>query len=101
MSRMEGGANVVIEAVRSGVPVLASAIDGNVGLLGADYEGYFPTGDAVSLAASMRRFVDDPAFARRLAAQCAAREPLFRPAAERRAVQRVVLDLVATSSARR
>ena len=30
-SRMEGGAHVVIEAVRSGTPVLASRIDGNVG----------------------------------------------------------------------
>ena len=50
-SRIEGGANVVIEAVRSGVPVLASRIDGNVGLLGADYDGYFPVGDAAALAA--------------------------------------------------
>ena len=56
---MEGGANVVIEAVRSGVPVLASRIDGNVGLLGADYDGYFPVGDAAALAALMRRFVAD------------------------------------------
>lgn len=101
MSRMEGGANVVIEAVRSGVPVLASAIDGNVGLLGADYDGYFPVGDAEALAALMRRFVGDTSFARRLAAQCAAREPLFRPAAERRAVRALVLDLVAESAARR
>ncbi len=101
MSRMEGGANVVIEAVRSGVPVLASAIDGNVGLLGAGYDGYFPTGDAAALATLMRRFVDDARFARHLGAQCAAREPLFRPAAERRAVQTVVLDLVAASAARR
>jgi len=36
MSRVEGGANVVIEAARSAVPVIASRIDGNVGLLGAD-----------------------------------------------------------------
>jgi hypothetical protein len=34
-SRMEGGAHVVIEAMRSGTPVLASRIDGNLGLLGA------------------------------------------------------------------
>ena len=33
-SRMEGGANVVCEALRIGVPVLASRISGNVGLLG-------------------------------------------------------------------
>ncbi len=101
MSRMEGGANVVIEAVRSGVPVLASAIDGNVGLLGAGYAGYFPTGDAAALAALMRRFIDDAPFARHLAAQCAAREPLFRPAAERQGVQRLVLDLVDASPASR
>ena len=37
-SRMEGGAHVVMEAVMSGTPVLASRIDGNVGMLGADYE---------------------------------------------------------------
>jgi glycosyltransferase involved in cell wall biosynthesis len=33
-SRMEGGAHVVIEAVTSGTPVLASRIPGNLGLLG-------------------------------------------------------------------
>ena len=49
-SRMEGGANVIIEAVTSGVPVLASHIEGNVGMLGADYAGYFPPGDAAALA---------------------------------------------------
>ena len=93
-SRMEGGANVVIEAVRSRVPVLASRIDGNVGLLGTDYDGYFPVGDAEALAALMRRFVGDPAFAARLAAQCALREPLFRPAVERRAVRALLADLL-------
>ena len=87
MSRIEGGANVVIEAVRSGVPVLASRIDGNVGLLGGDYDGYFAAGDAAALAALVRRFRADAAFAQQLRAQCAAREPLFRPAAERRAVR--------------
>ncbi len=95
-SRIEGGANVVIEAVRSRVPVLASRIDGNVGLLGADYDGYFAVGDAAGLAALMRRFVADEAFAGRLQAQCAAREPLFRPSAERAAVRTLVIDLLAT-----
>ncbi len=93
-SRMEGGANVVIEAVRSGVPVLASRIDGNVGLLGTGYDGYFPVGDAAALAALARRFLSDAAFAERLRAQCAAREPLFLPSAERRAVRALVADLV-------
>ncbi len=98
MSRMEGGANVVIEAVRSRVPVLASRIDGNVGLLGAGYDGYFAVGDAAALAALMRRFAGEAAFAEHLRAQCVAREPLFRPAAERRAVRTLVADLVAPRS---
>jgi putative glycosyltransferase (TIGR04348 family) len=100
-SRMEGGANVVIEAVRSGVPVLASRIDGNVGLLGADYDGYFPVGDAAALAALARRFLSDAAFVERLRAQCAAREPLFLPSAERRAVRALVADLVSARNGAR
>jgi putative glycosyltransferase (TIGR04348 family) len=95
MSRMEGGANVVIEAVRSGVPVLASRIDGNVGLLGRDYAGYFEAGDDAGLAALMQRFAADPAFAQGLAAQCARQEPRFRPAAERAAVRRLLADMLA------
>ncbi len=98
MSRIEGGANVVVEALRSGVPVLASRIDGNVGLLGRDYDGYFACGDAEALAALIRRFRADAALAAHLRAQCAVREPLFRPAAERRAVRTLVADLVAARS---
>ena len=93
-SKMEGGANVVIEAVRSGVPVLASRIDGNVGLLGAGYDGYFPVGDAAALAALARSFLSDAAFADRLRAQCTAREPLFLPSAERRAVRALIAGLM-------
>ena len=96
MSRVEGGANVVIEAVRSRVPVLASRIDGNVGLLGDDYGGYFPPGDDAALAALLRRFRAEPAFAARLAAQCAAREALFAPEAEAAAVRALLADLLGT-----
>ncbi len=55
-SVMEGGANIVSEAVAAGVPVIASRIAGNVGLLGQDYSGYFPPGDTAALSALMRRF---------------------------------------------
>ena len=95
MSRMEGGANAVIEAVRSQVPVLASRIDGNVGLLGADYDGYFPVGDAVALAALMQRFAADARFAHGLAAQCRLREPGFAPAEESRRVRALLADMLA------
>ena len=100
MSRMEGGANVVIEAVRSQVPVLASRIDGNVGLLGADYAGYFPVGDAPALAELMQRFASDAQFAQHLAAQCRAREPRFAPAEERRAVRALLADMMADTIGR-
>ena len=94
MSRMEGGANVVIEAVRSDVPVLASRIDGNVGLLGRDYDGYFDVGDAGGLAALMQRFASDAAFARRLAVQCEARASRFSPAAEAANVRALLAAMV-------
>ncbi|MEO8059154.1 MAG: selenoneine biosynthesis selenosugar synthase SenB [Burkholderiales bacterium] len=95
MSRIEGGANVVIEAVRSGVPVLASRIDGNVGLLGPDYGGYFPVGDAQALARLMQRAVNDAAFLGHLREQCALREPGFTPPAERAAVRALLADMLA------
>ena len=94
MSRMEGGANVVIEAIRSRVPVLASRIDGNVGLLGRDYEGYFPLGDADALAALMLRFSAEPAFAARLSKQCAQREPRLTPQAEGANVRSLLKDML-------
>lgn len=97
-SRMEGGAHVVIEAVRSGTAVLASRIDGNVGLLGEDYAGYFPVGDAASLAALLQRVRDDPAALARLRDQCAARAALFEPSREAGSLDRVVREVLARDS---
>ncbi len=97
MSRMEGGAHVVIEAVCSGVPVLASRIGGNLGLLGADYGGYFPVGDVAALAALMQRAATAPEWLAGLAAQCALRAPDFSPGAERDKVRQLLHDLLATS----
>ena len=89
-SRMEGGAHVVMEAVCSGTPVLASSIDGNVGLLGNDYAGYFPPGDAQALARllcearqTQGQQGQPGGLLARLAAQCEARSHLFSPEAER------------------
>src|ERR1700741_2208133 len=65
-SRMEGGANVVCEALRIGVPVLASRIPGNVGLLGPSYAGYFPVQDERALARLMPRAATDATFYRKL-----------------------------------
>jgi len=91
-SVMEGGANVIIEAVTSGVPVLASQIPGNIGMLGRDYDGYFPPGDARQLAQLLERASREADFLSRLRQQCARRAPLFAPAREQAEVIKLVAD---------
>ena len=88
------GAHVVIEAIRSGTPVLASRIDGNVGLLGNDYPGYFAPGDDAGLAALLERARDDADMLPRLTAQLTLRAPLFAPEAERDTLHRIVGGLL-------
>jgi glycosyltransferase involved in cell wall biosynthesis len=92
-SLSEGGANVISEAAVAGVPILASRMDGNVGLLGAKYPGYFPVGDTKALAALMRRIERDARFARRLSDAVRARAPLFAPRREVAAWRRLLNDL--------
>ena len=89
-SLMEGGANVICEAVTSATPVLASRIPGNVGMLGRDYAGYFPPGDERALASLLAEAETNPLFYQRLANQCAIRAPLFAPERETAAVQGLV-----------
>jgi putative glycosyltransferase (TIGR04348 family) len=95
-SRMEGGAHVVIEAVRSSTPVLASRIDGNLGLLGEDYPGVFEPGDVVGLAALLQRARDDAAMLPALQTRLAQRAPLFSPEAESAALAGLVARLLAS-----
>jgi putative glycosyltransferase (TIGR04348 family) len=93
-SLMEGGAHVVIEAAVHGTPVLASRIEGNLGLLGEDYGGYFPVGDDAALAALIARARDDRAILPALQRQLAARAPRFSPDAEAAALHDVVAGLL-------
>ncbi|KAF0164995.1 MAG: glycosyltransferase [Rhodocyclaceae bacterium] len=85
-SLMEGGANVLIEAVTSGVPVLGSDIPGNRGMLGADYPGWFPVGDAARLAELIQAAMRDPDYYAALSRRCVERVSLFSPARECAAV---------------
>ncbi|MEB0136583.1 selenoneine biosynthesis selenosugar synthase SenB [Actimicrobium sp. CCC2.4] len=93
-SVMEGGANVIIEAITSGVAVVASDIPGNRGMLGDDYAGYFPVGDAGALATLIRRSASEPLFLARLQTQCDLRRPLFAPERECAAVRQLVDNCV-------
>lgn len=95
-SVMEGGAHVVMEAICSGVPVIASRIPGNEGMLGSDYAGLFPTDDADALAQLLLRVRRDPAFYAQLAAQCALRAPLFAPVREQECLITIVQQSIST-----
>jgi glycosyltransferase involved in cell wall biosynthesis len=81
-SKMEGGANVISEAIADAVPVIASRIDGSLGLLGCDYPALFPFADSAALANLMSRFEQDAAFYQEQKMRCLQLQPLFRPERE-------------------
>ena len=93
-SRMEGGAHVVSEAIAIGVPVIASDIPGNRGLLGDDYPGYFPAGDIKALSALLYRAESDPVFYQKLNQALLARKKLVQPALEKKSIQVLVKSLL-------
>jgi putative glycosyltransferase (TIGR04348 family) len=95
-SIMEGGANVLIEAARSGVPVIASRISGSVGMLGQDYLGYFEVGNDNELARLIVKCRDEPKFLKKLQMQCEKRSKLFDPMLEKRAVNALAAELMLT-----
>ncbi len=92
-SRMEGGANVVSEALAAGVPVVSTRIPGSVGMLGEDYPGYFPVGDAEALAALLTRAEADPAFLADLTERCRRLAGLADPERERAALEALLAEL--------
>jgi putative glycosyltransferase (TIGR04348 family) len=93
-SRMEGGAHVVSEAIGIGVPVIASAISGNIGLLGEDYPGYYPVANDAALAELLARAQSDPAWLASLETAVKARRREVDPAAEREAIAGLIADLI-------
>ena len=92
-SIMEGGANIVSEAIVCGVPIIASRIDGNVGMLGEDYPGYYPAEDETALAEILQRSETNSAFLKRLEHSCNKLKPLYTPAGEKEAWQSLLKDL--------
>jgi putative glycosyltransferase (TIGR04348 family) len=99
-SVMEGGALAVIEAVTAHTPVIGSRIDGNVGLLGARYPGWFAPDDADAARALLLRAATQSRFLERLASQCDRRAYFFEPAREQRDLRRVVTGCLAARAPR-
>ena len=89
-SVMEGGANVVSEACRAGLPVLASDIPGNVGLLGRDYAGYFPVEDEQALADLLYRAETEPGFLDTLKKQVGGLAARFLPEKEQASLEQAL-----------
>lgn len=89
-SVMEGGANVVSEACRAGLPIIATDIPGNRGLLGNDYQGYYPAKNQAALAKLLQKAESDPEFLNRLTEQVSELAPLFTPENEQRSLERAL-----------
>ena len=93
-SVLEGGANAIMEALACGVPVLSSHIPGSVGILGADYPGYFEPGDPAGLADLLTRVESDSAFHATLAERVRILAPLADPDRERAAWSALIDEVV-------
>ena len=73
-SRSEGCSNALLEAMASGLPVIASNVGGNGEIVADEGVGLLvPAGDAEALAGAMSRLIEDPALAQRLATGGASR----------------------------
>ena len=92
-SLQEGGANVVSEALVAGVPIIASDITGNIGLLDRDFGGYFRVGDETSLAEQILRAEVDERFIKSLERQGRALAPMFTQEQELSAWKRLLATI--------
>ncbi|MFK7794483.1 MAG: selenoneine biosynthesis selenosugar synthase SenB [Gammaproteobacteria bacterium] len=82
-SRMEGGANVISEAIVAGLPIISSDIEGSVGLLGKKYSGYFEVENTKQIKKLLLRCESDIKFYQTLIQQCKSRRYLFNPSVEK------------------
>lgn len=85
---------MVSEAIVAGAPVIASRIAGNVGLLGADYPGYFEAGDTETLAGLLLQAETDYIFLAELKLRCKQLAANFDPKRESHAWADLLDELV-------
>jgi len=92
-SLLEGGANVVSEAIVSGIPVIGTDIPCMRGLLGNDYPGLFPVGDTRRLAELLYRAEVDCRYYGELVSWCRRESHKFDPERERESLK-ILLERV-------
>lgn len=91
-SELEGGANVVTEAIAARTPVICSRVAGSMGLLGADYDGFFAVGDTKEAAQRLGRLEQDADYVATLTEHVAALQPLVNRDREREAWRRLIAE---------
>jgi putative glycosyltransferase (TIGR04348 family) len=92
-SEMEGGANVVSEALAAGTPVIASRIPAMQAILGPSYPGLFPFGSTQALARLLARAEREPRFLSELQRQCRSRRGVVSPRREKAALRELLEEL--------
>ncbi len=99
-SELEGGANVISEALACDVVVLASRIPAAIGMLGGEYPGLFAVGDEAALAELLQRAESDAGFMDALREHCRGAVPLVDPRRERSALAGLLTELAADRQGR-
>ena len=92
-SRLEGGANVLSEAIVASVPIIASSIPGTIGILGANYPGYFTVGNTRELRQLLTRAETEPDFLGPLRLEGDRLAQLFDPAREQKAWEDLLKEI--------
>ena len=92
-SEMEGGANVLSEAVAAGTPVVATRIPSMVALLGRGYPGLFRFGDTRALARLLSRAEGEPEFLGTLRRRSVGLRDALSPGRERNALAGLMREL--------
>lgn len=91
-SLLEGGANAICEAIQTDLPIIASEVSGNIGMLGADYPGFYPVQDAKALADKIRKAMNDKIFYQALQQKIKARQTFCAPAREKAAIDTLLKE---------
>ena len=91
-SQHEGAGRVVGEAIQLGVPIVSTNNLGVTGILGDDYEGYYPVGDAKALSDILTKAEEDKEFLAQLNIHCQNRSSLFDIEEEKKNWEKLIND---------
>ena len=92
-SRNEGAGRVIGEAIVDDTPVIATRVEGITGLVGDDYAGLFPVGDAAALAELLTRVEKENGFLDELSGSCRKLAPAFAPEGELQSWKKLITGL--------